>query len=287
MHKMEEYNDILKNYVEANLAKKIKTLEAETAPVLDGEKVHFIRCDGRHFKSFCKGFAKPFDDIFRKAMRRTMVSLCEEISGSFLGYTQSDEITIAFKKPSEESELYFNGRRTKIVTSVAGYCTLMFNRFFEDEIEKAKVWRITELLAENDGKFLNDIQKIVQDEFEKYDRKKFSATFDARVFSMDFEEYSDAIIWRIMDCHKNAIQMIARCHFSVKELHQKKTFEMKQMLEDKGIILNEEDIRNLYGTVAYKKKIVLNKGTETECIRNKFMTNEPYEKMLQDIKEYL
>lgn len=280
------YNDVLKNFKEADLAKKIKAYEADTSPILDNDKIHFIRCDGRHFKSYCKGFKKPFDIILRNAMRRTMVALCEEVSGAFIGYTQSDEITIGFKKPNDESDLHFNGRRTKITTSASASCTLLFNQFIEDEIEKAKVRRLAELLEEEDpdnvsmSPTIAELNEIIANEFASYEKKKMIATFDARVFSMDKEECSEAIIWRILDCHKNAIQMIARSQFPLKELHKKKTYEMKDMLNEKGNFLQREDIRNLYGTICYKMEMVLYPNTERECTRKKFVCDEPYHQVL-------
>lgn len=280
------YNDVLKNFKETDLAKKIKKYEAETNPILDDDMIHFIRCDGRHFKSYCKGFKKPFDEILRNAMRRTMVALCEEVSGAFMGYTQSDEITIVFRKPNEDSELHFNGRKNKIATSAAASCTLLFNQFIEDEIEKAKIRKLAELIENEDYEAISmtstikELKEVLEKEFAFYEKKKMIATFDGRVFSMPKEECSEGIIWRILDCHKNAIQMIARCQFPLKELHKKKTYEMKEMLNEKGNFLQREDIRNLYGTICYKMEMVLYPKTERECTRKKFVCDEPYSQVL-------
>lgn len=286
IYMLEQYNDILINFKERELATKIKEYEAETNSKLDENKIHFVRCDGRHFKSFCKGFTKPFDLILRNTMRRTMIHLCEEISGAFIGFTQSDEITVAFKKLNSESEIYFNGRKKKIETSVSSSCTISFNQILKDEIDKAKARRIVELIDNNSDDLFIDVKKEVEKEFSVYDNKNMKATFDARVFSMPVEECSEGIIWRMMDCYKNAIQMIARCNFTLKELHQKKTYEMKNMLADKGINLENEDIRNLYGTIAYKVEKHLNVGTDKECIRNKFVCDEPFNAVLYNYKLY-
>ena len=53
-----------------------------------------IRLDGKAFHTFTRGFKKPFDEVFNKAMQSTMKYLCENIQGCVLGYTQSDEITL-------------------------------------------------------------------------------------------------------------------------------------------------------------------------------------------------
>lgn len=283
---LEWYDDALQKFNERSLAMKIKEYEADSSPVLDDEKIHFIRCDGRSFKNFCYTFQKPFDSILRNAMRRTMVALCEEIQGSFLGYTQSDEITIVFKKMNNESELPFKGRKNKIATSVASSCAILFNKFFEDEIGRAKIIKMTEIMQEEENDIFSikhdvkELNMIASGIYAHYTNRLMRATFDARVFSMPKEECSTGIIWRILDCHKNAVQMIARCHFPLKELHKKKTYEIKEMLNAKGNYLKEEDIRNLYGTICYKKEMTLYRCTERECMRKKFVCEEPYYKIL-------
>ena len=53
-----------------------------------------IRLDGKAFHTFCKKFAKPYDEVMAHSMQETMKYLCEHIQGCVLGYTQSDEITL-------------------------------------------------------------------------------------------------------------------------------------------------------------------------------------------------
>ena len=212
--------DKLRDYKESDLAIIIKKYEKEFEHKLDKDKVHFIRCDGRAFKTFCKGFEKPFDKIFRDTMEKTMVALCEELQGSIMGFTQSDEITIMFKKQNDDSQLPFRGRVQKICSLMASQTTLKFNEIFINEVTKAK-FKLMEEYEKNSNLSYYEIQKLVNEKFSLYEKKFFKATLDCRVFSTEEENWKNVFLWRILDCQKNAIQMMARTHYSNKELLNK------------------------------------------------------------------
>lgn len=73
--RMKQYEDVNKTYL------------IDKLPVV-------LRLDGKSFHSFTKGMERPFDKILNTAMQETLKSLCEEISGCVIGYTQSDEMTL-------------------------------------------------------------------------------------------------------------------------------------------------------------------------------------------------
>lgn len=62
-----------------DLAKRMKTYEAVSKTTLVRRMPVIIRCDGRCFHSFTRGFAKPFDEVLMTAMKRTMKCLCREV----------------------------------------------------------------------------------------------------------------------------------------------------------------------------------------------------------------
>ena len=278
--------ELLKNYKEKELASEIKIQEKNMESYLDENKVHFIRCDGRHFKTFTKGFKKPFDDIFRNTMTKTMIALCEEIGGNAIGFTQSDEITVMFKKEKPESELIFSGRVQKISSSMAASCTLYFNKFLIEEINLAKNKLIDEY-QQDCILSISEINDNVEKEFEIYNSKILKATFDCRLFSMAPEDAKKVFIWRILDCQKNAIQMISRCYFSNKELHSKNTLDMKNMLLSKNIDIDNIANKYIYGVVAIKEEKVLYVGTDKECIRNKYVTKDSLDIIFNEMYDYL
>jgi len=234
-----------KNYSERELAKKIKMCERSSEAYIDVNKDCFIRLDGKRFSKFTKGFKTPFDDVLREVMKKTMLRVCNEVQGTVMGYTQSDEITVYFKKMSDESEIMFSGRIQKIVSEMAATASVAFNEYLFEIGEKS-------------------------DTPEFYRKKYFKAIFDCRVFNYD-DDPMEVFIWRCLDCEKNAIQMVARSHFSHKELKNKKLIEMKQMLLDKGINIDDINPNYIYGVATVKEQIVVNKGTDRECNRNKFV----------------
>lgn len=261
-------------YNERMLAREIKADEKKYETYLDPTLTHFIRCDGRGFKNFCRGFKKPFDDIFRNTMERTMLEMCKVVQGAILGYTQSDEITIMFRKENEKSDLPFSGRVQKICSEYAGEIQNIFNKVFEQEIEIARVIRTKEIIDENIYDY-EEIVKIVEKEFAIYYKKLHTAKFDCRVFSRPKEKSRDVFIWRQLDCYKNAVQMVARTFYSHKELDKKKQWEMIAMLLDKNININlDYPEKRLYGIVAKKEKVIMHPGTERECTRNRFVSKK-------------
>lgn len=235
----------LRNYKESDLAEKIKKEEKNVESLIDINKPIFVRLDGKRFSKFTKGFDYPFDDVFRTAMKKTMLELCSEIQGAVMEYTQSDEITILFEKTNSESQIMFGGRVQKIVSELASTATLAFNKYLMEEGEKSP-----------------------KKDF--YRTKYMQARFDCRIFNVD-ENPEEVFIWRCLDCQKNAIQMISRSYFSHKELESKNLGEMKQMLLSKGVIINDENPNYLYGICAVKEDTILNKGTDRECLRKKFI----------------
>ena len=90
-----------------------------------------LRIDGKAFRTFTRGFQKPFDEVLIKSMQETMKYLCENIQGCVLGYTQSDEITLIlvdYKKLT--SSAWFDYEVQKICSIAASMATMAFNESF-------------------------------------------------------------------------------------------------------------------------------------------------------------
>jgi tRNA(His) 5'-end guanylyltransferase len=77
--------------------------------------------------------------------------------------------------------------------------------------------------------------------YEKFaDKLDSDPVFDCRVFSCPSKELlRNAVVWRQMDCRKNAVSMAAHAHFSHKVLQNKNTTEKIEMLFQKGIVMSE------------------------------------------------
>lgn len=154
-----------------------------------------IRLDGKAFHTFTRGMQRPFDQTLIDTMNSVTKYLCENIMGTVLGYTQSDEITLLLTDfQNERAEAYFDGNIQKIASVSAGMAS---------------------------AKFTQDFGKL--------------AVFDARVFTIpDSVEVANNFIWRQNDATRNAIQMIAQSLYSHKELHGKNFAQLSELLLQKG-----------------------------------------------------
>ena len=140
-----------------------------------------IRLDGRCFSSFTRKMAKPYDERMVRAMVATTTAMVEE-THAVIGYTQSDEITLVLYSGSFDSQIWFDGRKQKIVSCSASYCSLAFFR------------NITR-------------------EFGGIDMGM--PTFDCRAFAVPtVGEAVNQVLWREKDATKNSVSSAARAYYS-------------------------------------------------------------------------
>ena len=184
--KKDNLGDRMKN----NYENRAKTQLLRRTPVI-------IRLDGKAFHTFTRGFEKPFDDILTEAMQQTMLTLCKEIQGCVLGYTQSDEISLVLTDYKNlETAAWFDYDIQKVCSVSASMATLAFDRCFLDVI-----------LSKNIS--LKDIH---------VDAVVKGALFDSRCFNIPKEEVTNCILWRQQDAIRNSINAVAQANFPHKEL---------------------------------------------------------------------
>ena len=98
-----------------------------------------------------------------------------------VAYTQSDEITLAWKKLD-----LFDGRIQKLASVLASTATIIFNK----------------ALSETDYDFRGNVP-----------------VFDCRIWNVPtIELAADNFLWREMDATKNSVSMMAHSMFSNKQL---------------------------------------------------------------------
>lgn len=183
----------------------------------------FARVDGRAFHSFTKGMDRPYDPRMSFAMIKTASFLAEETNAS-MAYTQSDEITLVWFSDNYKSQIWFDGRHSKMVSQIAALATL---------------------------KFYQTCQKVMP----KYAEKLPS--FDARVWQTpNLTEGVNVFLWREWDATKNSITMAARTVYSDKELHEKNSSQKQEMLFQRGINWNDYPAPFKRGTYIQKRKRV-------------------------------
>jgi tRNA(His) guanylyltransferase len=163
------------------------------------------RIDGRSFSKFTKGLERPYDTKMSMAMIETTRRLVEATNAK-VGYTQSDEITLAWHSDDVKSQIFFDGRIFKMTSQLAALATL----YFYQEVVKS---------------------------FPEYAKK--NPTFDARVWQLpNLTEAANVFLWREWDATKNSVSMAAHDEFSHKELHKKNQADMQEMLFQKNINWN-------------------------------------------------
>ena len=231
-----------------------------------------LRLDGRSFSNFTKKFKKPFDDVFVKAMCKTMIDLVEKFEIQ-TGYTHSDEITLVFNSrcSREQFELFllgqidkskikihlFDGRIQKILTLLSSYCSVRFNYHLNELINPIK-----------DRYDLGFVSLI----------KSYQQMFDARVLKFDEHNKYEILnhqIWRsIHDCERNAILTYAYTHFGPKHIMNKNCSEQIKMLEEKNIFWSK-DIPMFIKHGIYCKKILVEKEIgENKVLRSEYICKQ-------------
>ncbi len=204
-----------------SLGDRMKTYEGVTQTRLMRRTPVIIRLDGRAFHTFTRGLDKPFDDKLNRAMTFTMQTLCEEIQGAQMGYTQSDEISILLQDwATFTTDGWYDYKTQKMVSVAASIATAVFNTVF------------------------------------KHPTKTPLALFDARVFNVPFEEVTNAFIWRQQDATRNSINSLAQAHFSHKALQGLNVSQVQdKLMLEKGINWNDIETRFKRGTCAVRNEL--------------------------------
>lgn len=208
---MRKIKDSLGDRMKENYENRAKTFLVRRTPVI-------IRLDGKAFHTFTKGFKRPYDELFHKAMNNTLKYLCENIQGCRLGYTQSDEITLLLTDyTTPTTEAFFDYNVQKVCSITASMATLAFNRYFRTAINE---FFSGKTLADGLGDY-HTTMSVARDK---------GAMFDSRCFNIPREEVTNCFIWRQQDATRNAIQMLGQAHFSHKELQGKSCSDIQDML---------------------------------------------------------
>ena len=165
------------------------------------------RVGGRCFSRFTRDMARPYDVRMHFCMLNTALKLAEE-TNACMTYTQSDEITLAWLSTSYESQIWFDGRHSKMVSQLGSLATLFFYREVGHKFPE---------------EYLNRLP-----------------TFDARVWQVPSTvEGANVFLWREWDATKNSISMAAQAYYSTKQLHGKNSSEKQEMLFQKGVNWND------------------------------------------------
>lgn len=181
----------------------------------------YVRIDGRSFSKFTRDAIRPFDAELHDVMVRTTKALVAEFNAK-IGYTQSDEISLILYSDSVSSPLPFDGKKQKLLSVIASFTAAHF------------------------GKQIAFFERFVT---------KTPPSFDCRIVAMPNKvEATNAVLWRVQDATKNAINMAAREYFSHKQLHGKNGNEMQaMMLSQHDVNFNDYPVQFRRGTFVQRE----------------------------------
>lgn len=234
---------------------EMKRLEAGLETRLPADGYVIIRVDGRAFHTLTRGMEKPFDPLFVKAMDAAAVATLKALDAAFV-YVQSDEITAVLSPYGCKADsLPFDGRLEKLVTIASSAAASGFTRMFA-----------LRALAMESGRV--DGYDVPSEPF-----RLPTVSFDARAIHVgDLIGVADNLLWRRVDCRKNAVTAAAQAEFTDGELHGKSTMERWQMLADKhgGDLQIDEGL--YWGRLQFKKPVTTDDGQGGEVERRELTT---------------
>ena len=192
-----------------------------------------VRLDGRAFHTFTRGLIRPFDERLSRSMIETTKFLVEETHAS-IGYTQSDEISLAYPCTDPSKPVMFDGRIQKLCSILASTATAKFNQQILANIpEKAHLLPL----------------------------------FDARVYQYPtLALTAESFLWREADATRNSLTMAAHAYYSHKELHKAGYAKKHDLLHAKGINWNDYSAAQKRGAYV-RRETVLKELTLDELAR--------------------
>ncbi|KAJ3297253.1 hypothetical protein HK104_000679 [Borealophlyctis nickersoniae] len=211
---------------------RLKQLESQYDPSVPVDSPYIIRLDGVSFSKLTSRLQKPFDDRLTQSMIATTKDLVSKFN-AYLGYTQSDEISLVFPAamPKDEDPPVvrthpYSGRIQKLASVTAGYASARLNHHLRSHPT------LPSPLLES------------------------TAHFDARAIPLPSATViSQCIFWRSnFDGLRNAITQIAHAQFGHKPLHKKSARDKLEMLAEVGVFpFQTTPTRHLYGTWVKKE----------------------------------
>ena len=192
----------------SEFSKRMKRYEAATAYLLPRRMPVIIRIDGRAVHAITSTrWGKSYADGFVETMMSIGLYVANEIQGCTLAYGQSDEISFL----------------------LTDYRLITTDAWFGYDLNK--------VVSISAGLASAKASRLLDDE----------VCFDSRAFPIPPDEVCNYFIWRQRDATRNAILMAGQEHYSHKELHEKNTDQIQEMLFAKGVNFNDYPVRRKRG----------------------------------------
>ena len=217
-----------------SLGDRMKEYESSVENNIESDIPFLVRLDGKNFSKFTKGFKKPFDSNFNRAMEKTTHDLINKFNAS-TGYTSSDEITLIFPEKLNNEKHIYSGRIQKLTSIIGSYCSVRFN------------FHINNILSKVKDKYKPEFINLVSE---------YKQVFDARIlfFSKDKRyEFLNHMIWRAnKDCYRNTTSSFGR--FILGSEHKNKNgSQMIELMKQKGFDYDKVPLYLKYGIFCKKE----------------------------------
>ena len=220
----------------SSLGDRMKGYECAAEMRLTRRLPMILRLDGKAFHSWTKktGCVRPFDHTLMEMMFGLAKYLCENVGGTVMGYTQSDEVSLLVRDDQAiDTEAWFDKRIQKVVSVASSLATYWFN---------------------------------ANNEFER----KVPAFFDARAFVLPECEVRNYFIWRQEDARTNSLSLLSQSLYPQSELQRKKWAELQDMCWCKGRNWNDLESIEKRGACVCRRTVTV-EGRGGPCIRRKFV----------------
>ena len=180
-----------------NLGNRMKKYENVSRYHLTRRTPVIIRVDGKAFHTLLAGTEKPFDNNFITCIGSAAGFLSEKIQGFKLAYVQSDEASFLLTDYDNiDTQGWFDDNLSKIVSVSAAIMSTVFNLYCLRNRLQVNGFGI----------------------------------FDSRAFNIPKEDVANYFLWRASDWQRNSLSMYARSFFSHKELINKHSSDIHEML---------------------------------------------------------
>lgn len=188
-----------------SLGNRMKTYEDAFRINLPIRMPVIIRVDGKAFHTYTAKCQRPFDVGLVECMNLTAIELCKQLQGCQVAYVQSDEISLLLTNyESFDTQSWFENNIQKMVSVAASIAGVTFS------MESWRIWGV-----------------------DRIDCKP--AYFDARAWVLPKEEVCNYFLFRQQDATRNSVQMQARALYSHKQLDNKNSSQLQEMIFQKGI----------------------------------------------------
>ena len=186
-----------------SIGDRMKRYERVSNHVLVRRMPVIVRVDGRAFHTFTRTFDRPFDKFIMDTMNYAAKCVLKDMQGCKLAYVQSDEASFLLTDyDTIDTQAWFDNELQKLVSISAAMMTGVF-------VSRCINWEV----------------KI---------KCQCPPVFDSRAFNVPREDVANYFLWRAKDWERNSLQMYARANFSHKELHEKNSADIHEMLHSKG-----------------------------------------------------